>query len=254
MRRNAFPALLLAIVLCGCTAQMPAETQTTPQAAEHFPVWGERVFQQDCDGEGAGTDTPEGATLSLRFVLPYIKNAGEIPAWERLNEHFASRGDEWLQKGREYWGTPGLEPGGHYSVESVYTIQRCDHYLSVRYQRTEALAGEPAVTVSGELFDLTTGDALISLDSLLAVPAEEGRDALLDALDGLEGDPYDREYYEGYFSFTAFYLTEEELVLLFPVYADGATLPTSTLERPIPLGQLQKLLIPALQDAPAEGA
>ena len=253
MKRYLPLCLLLTLCLTACAPQAaPAETTAPPPEAELSPVWGEQVFQQDYTGEGSGTDTPEGATMSLRFVLPYIENAGENPAWERLNEHFASRGDQWLQKGREYWGTPGLEPGGHYSVESVYTIQRCDRYLSVRYQRTEALAGAPAVTVSGELFDLTIGDALLSLDTLLTVPAEEGRDALLDALDRLDDDPYGRDDYEGYFSFTAFYLTEEELVLLFPVYADGATSPTSTLERPIPLNQLQALLIPELQPAPAE--
>lgn len=252
MERYLIPALLLVLSLTACAPQAaPAKTTAPPPEAEPSPVWGEQVFQQDYAGEGSSADTPEGTTISLRFVLPHIENAGEDPAWERLNEHFASRGEEWLQKGQEYWGTPGLEPSGHYSVESVYAIQRCDRYLSVRYQRTEALAGDPAVTVSGELFDLTTGDAL-TLEDLLAVPAEEGRDALLDALDGLADDPYGRGYYEGYFSFTDLYLTEEELVLLFPVYADGATSPTSTLERPIPLNQLRELLILPLQDAPQE--
>lgn len=61
-------------------------------------------------------------------------------------------------------------------------------------------------------------------------------DALLDALDGLEDGPYGRAYFESYWDVNAFYLTEDHLVLLFPVYADGATSPTATLERPIPLG------------------
>lgn len=139
-------------------------------------------------------------------------------------------------------------------MESVYTIQRCDRFLSVRYQRTEALAGEPAGTVSGSLLDLSTGKAL-TLDSLLRVPAEKGMDALLDALDGLEDGPYGRAYFESYWDVNAFYLTEDHLVLLFPVYEDGATSPTATLERPIPLVRLRGLLSSAFPElCPADPA
>ena len=118
-------------------------------------------------------------------------------------------------------------------MESAHTIQRCDRFLSVRYQRTEALAGEPAGTVSGSLFDLSTGKAL-TLDSLLRVPAEKGMDALLDALDGLEDGPYGRAYFESYWDVNAFYLTEDHLVLLFPVYEDGATSPPPPWSAPSP--------------------
>ncbi len=38
MRRTAFPALLLALALCGCAAQTPAETQTTPPPEESAPA------------------------------------------------------------------------------------------------------------------------------------------------------------------------------------------------------------------------
>ena len=40
MRRNVFPALLLAFALCGCAAQTPPEAQTTPPAAETTPAAG----------------------------------------------------------------------------------------------------------------------------------------------------------------------------------------------------------------------
>lgn len=249
---SGLSALTLAALLAACAPEAPAPSETTPPPeAEPSPVWGEQVFERDYAGEESTANVPEGVGVSLRFVMPYIENAGENPVWQQLNESFAGQGNEWLQKGREYLGAPGLEPGGDYSVESVYTIQRCDRYLSIRYQRTEALAGEPAVTTSGATFDLTTGQVFYSLEPLFQDVLEEG--ILLDAVDIPAHSPYDRAYYEGYFSFRDFYLTGEHLVLLFPVYADGATSPTATLERPIPLSQLQELLIPPLQDAPSEG-
>ena len=247
---SGLAALTLAALLAACAPEAPSET-TPPPEAEPSPVWGEQVFERDYAGEESTANVPEGVVVSLRFVMPYIENAGENPVWQQLNESFAGQGNEWLQKGREYLGAPGLEPGGDYSVESVYTIQRCDRYLSIRYQRTEALAGEPAVTTSGATFDLTTGQVFYSLEPLFQDVLEEG--ILLDAVDIPAHSPYDRAYYEGYFSFRDFYLTGEHLALLFPVYADGATSPTATLERPIPLSQLQELLIPPLQDAPSEG-
>ena len=249
---SGLAALTLAALLAACAPEAPAPSETTPPPeAEPSPVWGEQVFERDYAGEESTANVPEGVVVSLRFVMPYIENAGENPVWQQLTESFAGQGNEWLQKGREYLGAPGLEPGGDYSVESVYTIQRCDRYLSIRYQRTEALAGEPAVTTSGATFDLTTGQVFYSLEPLFQDVLEEG--ILLDAVDIPAHSPYDRAYYEGYFSFRDFYLTGEHLVLLFPVYADGATSPTATLERPIPLSQLQELLIPPLQDAPSEG-
>ena len=249
---SGLAALTLAALLAACAPEAPAPSETTPPPeAEPSPVWGEQVFERDYAGEESTANVPEGVVVSLRFVMPYIENAGENPVWQQLNESLAGQGNEWLQKGREYLGAPGLEPGGDYSVESVYTIQRCDRYLSIRYQRTEALAGEPAVTTSGATFDLTTGQVFYSLEPLFQDVLEEG--ILLDAVDIPAHSPYDRAYYEGYFSFRDFYLTGEHLVLLFPVYADGATSPTATLERPIPLSQLQELLIPPLQDAPSEG-
>ena len=38
MKRTVLPALLLALALCGCAAQTPAETQTTPPPEESAPA------------------------------------------------------------------------------------------------------------------------------------------------------------------------------------------------------------------------
>ena len=172
---SGLAALTLAALLAACAAEAPAPSETTPPPeAEPSPVWGEQVFERDYAVEESTANVPEGVVVSLRFVMPYIENAGENPVWQQLNESFAGQGNEWLQKGREYLGAPGLEPGGDYSVESVYTIQRCDRYLSIRYQRTEALAGEPAVTTSGATFDLTTGQVFYSLEPLFQDVLEEG--------------------------------------------------------------------------------
>lgn len=258
MKKRIQPLLaaLILAALCACAQEAPTPPETTPppetspaQTGEPVPVWGEQVFERDYAVEESTANVPEGVVVSLRLVMPYIENAGENPVWQQLNESFAGQGNEWLQKGREYLGAPGLEPGGDYSVESVYTIQRCDRYLSIRYQRTEALAGEPAVTTSGATFDLTTGQVFYSLEPLFQDVLEEG--ILLDAVDIPARSPYGRAYYEGYFSFTDFYLTGEHLVLLFPVYAGGATSPTATLERPIPLARLRELLVPGLAPDPS---
>lgn len=227
--------------------------QTTPPetgspgpspAAGTDPVWGEQVFQRNYAGEESHAETPEGVVVSLRFVMPLIENAGDNAVWQSLNETFAAQWEAWLQQGREYWGVPGLEPGGDYAVESGFTVQRCDNLLSLRYERREQLAGEPAVTVSGALYDLETGSAL-TLEDLFQVPVEEFRPALLDLLEEASGpDGSGRTYDAETFTTDGFYLTETDLVLLFPVWEGEAVSPTATLERPISLEALRDLPAP----------
>ena len=79
------------------------------------------------------------------------------------------------------------------------------------------------------------------------------RPVLLDELGGEESyrhgfDRYgfDRAYYEDFLTVDGFYLTETDLVLLFPIWEGEATSPSSTLERPVPLTQLKEILTPAL--------
>ncbi len=98
---SGLAALTLAALLAACAPEAPSET-TPPPEAEPSPVWGEQVFERDYAGEESTANVPEGVVVSLRFVMPYIENAGENPVWQQLNESFAGQGNEWLQKGREY--------------------------------------------------------------------------------------------------------------------------------------------------------
>lgn len=86
------------------------------------------------------------------------------------------------------------------------------------------------------------------MEALFRVPVEEFRPVLLDELGGEESyrHGFDRAYYEDFLTVDGFYLTETDLVLLFPIWEGEATSPSSTLERPVPLTQLKEILTPAL--------
>ena len=88
MKRYLTLVLLLALCLTACTPKAPAPTETAPppeagsvRSEMPAPVWGEQVFQRDYAGEESNADAPEGVVVSLRFVMPYIENAGENPVW-----------------------------------------------------------------------------------------------------------------------------------------------------------------------------
>ena len=83
MKRYLTLVLLLALCLTACTPKAPAPTETAPppeagsvRSEMPAPVWGEQVFQRDYAGEESNADAPEGVVVSLRFVMPYIENAG----------------------------------------------------------------------------------------------------------------------------------------------------------------------------------
>lgn len=89
-----------------------------------------------------------------------------------------------------------------------------------------------------------TGSAL-TLEDLFQVPVEEFRPALLDLLEEASGpDGSGRTYDAETFTTDGFYLTETDLVLLFPVWEGEAVSPTATLERPISLEALRDLPAP----------
>lgn len=249
-----FSALLLPLLLCACsgTGAAPSPSPIITSAPEPSPsafaepVWESRIYTLDYAGEDSSpeTGTPSGVVVSLRFEVPQIKNTAKNPAWIAINRSLDAQGQEWLRKGREYWGTPGLVPEGHYSVESASDITRCDKFLSIRCQRTVRLTrAEPPVTLEAVSYRMDTG-ASLSLGDLFTLSPDAVSSRLMDELKPM-GD-YDRDYCSEYFNFNAFYLTSDDLVLFFPVYEEGETSPVSSLECPIPLSNLSDILIPEL--------
>ena len=130
MKRYLTLVLLLALCLTACTPKAPAPTETAPAAGGRFCPVGDARPGVGRAGLSAGLcrrgiqrgRAGGGLVVSLRFVMPYIENAGENPVWRSLNEDFSILGEGWLEKGQGILGAPpGLEPGGDYSVESVYS-------------------------------------------------------------------------------------------------------------------------------------
>lgn len=264
-----FPVLLLTAALSACTLLPTSVEGNSDKNSALFPKiqWGERTFTHNYIAEGSisgfrpdsnadtsgdsgsppGTDTvrvddnfSDDLVVSLSFSMPEIKNAKGNPAWEYLNSLFAEQADQWIDKGSEYLYTPGLESRNSYSVKVTHSIQRCDKLLSIRYQRIERLKGRPAVTYSGAVYNMSKGEQ-ISMEQLFSVPPEEYRSQLLDEVEMLDPDTYSRADYEGYFDENHFYLTDNALVLLFPIYSKGCSSPLSTLELAVPLAHLEEI-------------
>lgn len=258
MKNRFLPMLLAAallLALCACTPNESVAPPVTPSASATptpettgTPLFIPPVFIPQLSEEVYTGDDPRlntafpGISVTFSLSMPLIENAAGNSAWEWMNEQFDGLRGEWLWKGLEYIGTPGLLPGGDYRIESSYWVARNDTIVSIRYQRTERLGVvPPAETVMTRTNDTTTGEPLLLDDFFRIADQENDRPLtrrLAEEVAALKVGPYEQETLESLLSYWDFYFTEETLVLCFPIWAGDATSPTSTLELPIPLDNL----------------
>jgi len=207
---------------------------------------------------------PASSTLSVRIRLPQLLPA-RSPACQAINAHLAQIGQSlWSQVQDDLSSVlqpvSDLSQPADYLIETTYIVEQMGQLLSVRLVHDAHMPGGDASTISGRLYRLDTGTS-VTLSQLLNVPDDQLAQLLLGWMTPPADSPYTMDDYAAYFSFTGFYLTDQKLVLLFPVYENGVTSPSFTLECPILLSQLgdtaSDLLLDALFpfcDVPADDA
>ena len=255
MNKRFLLALGLALSLVALSACMATISEVQiqhkyepPLLEAVIPEWGIETHALEYAGEDSNgiVQVPDGVSVLIQMDMPYIVNAGGNEVWEFLNRQFYGQGQEWLESYKEYWATPGLEPENDYIIHGVHGIMRCDNLLSIAYSVNtscyhERMPLDSITVIQSAVYDMETG-APVSLDALFTVEAQTYVPILLDRIEHLMGEEHDRAYYEGYFDFNAFYLTQDELVLFFPEHDEGSTTVIGMIFTTIKLSALKDIL------------
>ena len=108
--KTLLPAAVLALALTACA---PAEPQTTPspspvpvptesqvpeETAAPELVWTDQIFAKDFTADD-GT-----VVMSVEYVFPDIENAGEVPAWQKIQDYYAAEGMAYMGDATELSG------------------------------------------------------------------------------------------------------------------------------------------------------
>ena len=253
--RSLLLASALVLTLAACA---PAESQATPTPAltespapeETAPlelVWTDQIFAKDFTVDD-GT-----VVMSVEYVFPDIENAGEAPAWQKIQDYYASEGMAYLGDATELAGYAA----GDYEVAQAIGEEFLPYGESMSYRialQTESLvsivrsyyansvtgAAHPSNFQFSETFDLATGEKLTLWDCFTDPAA--GRTRVLDLLEQKGADAgYARASLESELNDAYFYLSDQGLVIYYQPdtlapYAAGL------LEFTLPYADLQDLL------------
>lgn len=253
--RSLLLASALVLTLAACA---PSETETTPtptlvespapeETAPQQPVWTDQTFAKDFTADD-GT-----VVMSVEYVFPDIENAGEVPAWQKIQDYYAAEGMAYLSDAADLAGYAA----GDYEVAQAMGEDFLPYGESMSYRlalQTEELvsvvrsyyansvtgAAHPSNFQFSETFDLATGEKL-DLWACFTDP-NAGRTRVLDLLEQKGADAgYARESLEAELNDAYFYLNDEGLV----VYYQPDTLApyaAGLLEFTLPYADLQDLL------------
>lgn len=254
--------LLTAALVCALVACAPSETQAVPtpspttappetqvpeETAAPELVWTDQVFAKDFT-VGDGT-----VVMSVEYVFPDIENAGEMPAWQKIQDYYASEGMAYLSDATELAGYAA----GDYEVAQAMGEDFLPYGESMSYRialQNESLASivrsyyansvtgaaHPSNFQFSETFDLSTGEKLTLWDCF--TDPDAGRTRVLDLLEQKGADAgYARASLESELNDAYFYLGDEGMVIYYQPdtlapYAAGL------LEFTLPYADLQDLL------------
>lgn len=255
--RSLLLASALVLTLAACA---PAESQASPtptpalvespapeETAPLELVWTDQIFAKDFTVDD-GT-----VVMSVEYVFPDIENAGEVPAWQKIQDYYAAEGMAYLSDAADLAGyaagdyevaqTMGEDflPYGE-SMSYRIALQNESMVSIVRsyYSNSVTGAAHPSNFQFSETFDFTTGEKLTLWDCF--TDSDAGRTRVLDLLEQKGADAgYARASLESELNDAYFYFSDEGLVIYYQPdtlapYAAGL------LEFTLPYADLQDLL------------